>query len=125
MESKDIIKSLECCIKSSHLGECFENKCPLVSEKGCKVGKETLYPYALELIKNQQAFIKKYENIERADDKLIELQQAEIETAKTEAYKEFADKLNDNAVWLENHKVIFKIYVDKTLEELTERKEDK
>ena len=55
MTDNEIIKALECCIKSSHFGECFENKCPLVSEQGCKVGKETLYPYALDLINRLQA----------------------------------------------------------------------
>lgn len=55
MTDIEIKKALECCIKSSHFGECFENKCPLVSENGCKVGKETLYPYALNLINRLQA----------------------------------------------------------------------
>ena len=54
MTDNEIIKALECCIKSSHFGECFENKCPLVSEQGCKVGKETLYPYTLDLINRLQ-----------------------------------------------------------------------
>ncbi len=54
---EEVIKALECCVKSSHFGECFENNCPLVSENGCKVGKETLYPYALDLITRQKAEI--------------------------------------------------------------------
>lgn len=61
MTDNEIIKGLECCIKSSHFGECFENKCPLVSEKGCMVGKETLYPYALDLINRQKAEIERLE----------------------------------------------------------------
>lgn len=59
MTDKDIIKALECCIKSSHFGECFDNKCPLVSEKGCEVGKETLYPYVFDLINRQKAEIER------------------------------------------------------------------
>lgn len=50
----EVKKALECYIKSSHLGECFENECPLVSEEGCKVGKETLYPYVLDLINRKE-----------------------------------------------------------------------
>lgn len=48
---KDLIKALECCIKSTHFGECFENKCPFISEAGCEVGEEGLYPYLLEVVK--------------------------------------------------------------------------
>ena len=55
LTDSEIVKALECCIKSSHFGECFKNDCPLVSEQGCKVGKETLYPYALDLINRLQA----------------------------------------------------------------------
>ena len=54
-KDNEIIKALECCCKSSHFGECFKNQCPLVSENGCKVGEETLYPYLLDLINRLQA----------------------------------------------------------------------
>ena len=63
MTDNEILKALECCIKSSHFGECFENKCPLVSEEGCKVGKETLYPYAFDLINRQKAEIERLEKL--------------------------------------------------------------
>ena len=55
LKDNEIIKALECCCKSSHFGECFKNQCPLVSENGCKVGEETLYPYLLDLINRLQA----------------------------------------------------------------------
>jgi cytochrome c2 len=60
MTEAEIMKALECCIKSSHFGECFENGCPLVSEEGCKVGKETLYPHLLDLINRKNAEIEEY-----------------------------------------------------------------
>lgn len=60
MTDEQIKKALECCIESSNFGECFENKCPFVSENGCKVGKETLYPYVLDLINRQQSEIEDY-----------------------------------------------------------------
>ena len=52
---EEIIRALECCIKTDHFGDCFWNDCPFVSEHGCKVGKETLYPYVLDLINRQKA----------------------------------------------------------------------
>ena len=63
---EQIKKALECCVKSTHFGECFENKCPMVSEDGCAVGKETLYPYVFDLINRQEA------EIERLQDEIAE-----------------------------------------------------
>ena len=69
----EIVKALECCIKSSHFGECFKNDCPLVSEQGCKVGKETLYPYALDLINRKDAENERLQ--ETIDEQDIEIAQ--------------------------------------------------
>ena len=65
---EEVVKGLECCVKSSHFGECFENKCPLVSKHGCKVGKETLYPYALDLINRQKAEIQRLKGLIISND---------------------------------------------------------
>lgn len=110
----EVKKALECCIKSSHFGECFENECPLVSEKGCKVGKEqTLYPYALDLINryeeknsNLSSDLSSLQNdltsakaeVERLSREYFTYKirwakaTARIETAKAEAYKECIEK---------------------------------
>ena len=82
----EIVKALECCIESNHLGDCFWNDCPMISEKGCKVGEETLYPYALDLINRLQA-----EN-ERLNT-YLDIISHSTDKIKAEAYKEFADKL--------------------------------
>ena len=66
MTDNEIEKALECCIKSSHFGECFENKCPFASEEGCEVGKETLYPYLLDLINRLQAEKETFESRNKA-----------------------------------------------------------
>lgn len=121
MTDKEIVRALECCIKSTHFGECFENKCPMASEKGCKVGKETLYPYALDLINRYEAkierlqeYYKRYfdrnrtinelqENIEHLQGK-IDMYEEErkyhfemSKKAQSEAIKEFAERLTDRA----------------------------
>lgn len=90
----EIKKALECCIKSSHFGECFENECPLVSEKGCKVGRETLYPYALDLINRQEEEIKHLDiesDILKADvenlNRICDEVNAENESLKAEVEK--------------------------------------
>ena len=102
---EQIKKALECCVKSTHFRECFENKCPMVNEYGCAVGKETLYPYALDLINRQEAEkadlqdeIKcEKETNKHLNDEYIALlkkcncQEAEIERLQTEAdrYKRY------------------------------------
>ena len=68
----EVKKAFECCIKSSHFGECFENECPLVSEKGCKVGKETLYPYVLDLINRLE------HRIHQQEKTIMEIQNANL-----------------------------------------------
>lgn len=111
LTDEEIKKALECCIKSSHFGECFENQCPLVSEEGCKVGEETLYPYTLDLINHLQEENERLKNIlicfmgalgkVRNIDDIESISQIPIMTElnkgiraeiKAEAYKEFAEK---------------------------------
>ena len=107
LTDSEIVKALECCIKSSHFGECFENECPLVSKEGCKVGKETLYPYVLDLInrKDQENDSLKAE-VERLKETtknmsayvkgnnwgLVSFVEF-CKSLKAEAYKEFAERL--------------------------------
>ena len=57
MTDEQIVKALECCIKSDHFGECFANKCPMISEEGCKVWNDDhkLLNMLYDLIKRQQA----------------------------------------------------------------------
>ena len=112
MTDKEIIKALKCCIKSTHFGECFENKCPMASEKGCKVGKETLYPYALDLINRQQAEIERLRSMNQAKLDMIHDLRAEVEKLTVNmnalglgmkrekeradtAIKEFAERVKD------------------------------
>ena len=94
----EIVKALECCIKSSHFGECFDNKCPLVSEKGCEVGKETLYPYALDLINRLQAENERLKKeVKEHIKKSVAKRKYDKALIKAEAYKEFAERLKEKA----------------------------
>ena len=105
LTDNEIKKALECCIKSRHFGECFENKCPLISEDGCKVGKETLYPYALDLINRQKAEIERLSEytsgrvVQMLTERDVSEEIAEyfqfVEEIKAEAYKEFAERLKE------------------------------
>ena len=149
MTDNEIKKALECCIKSSHFGECFENQCPLVSEKGCKVGKETLYPYTLDLInrlkaenKSQSIMIKMlkgsiedYKNsyinqkaeIERLKESLnIELENFATEydnKIKAEAYKECIEKVKEE-INKHSYGVLHKIVINYKLDNLLKEKVD-
>lgn len=102
MTDKEIVRALECCIKSTHFGECFENKCPMASEKGCKVGKETLYPYALDLINRLQAEIERLnKEVETEIDKLNAEKNDVMyykDQLKSEAIKEFENLIVNNLI---------------------------
>ena len=98
---EQIKKALECCVKSTHFGECFENKCPMVSEDGCAVGKETLYPYALDLINRQEAEIEnlKTENQILSQKRMNIFEKCEaFERGRVKGIKEFAERLCEGRV---------------------------
>lgn len=142
MESKDIIKALECCSISDCFDKCkkcFYAECD--SDKGCIA---ELCEDSLDLIKNQQAEIEKLKkardyykkNRDEYQDKVMFIAnlcdeiQAELETAKTEAYKEFADRLKEKEEIVKNpfdctmELAVYVEDIDKTFNELTDRKED-
>ena len=120
MTEAEIMKALECCIKSNHFGECFENGCPLVSEEGCKVGEETLYPHLFDLLnrknaeckecgirtsesieKLQKQIAEKTADIERLEkailvqEFMLENQDYKIKKAMGGAIKEFAERVKE------------------------------
>ena len=133
MESKDIIKALECCKKM----KCA--KCPFTEVINCK---NKLIKKALNLLCVKEASIVSLQAVK-------EHQQAEIErltvlaelgsmrandyramrdkckTAKTEAYKEFADRLRQHKVYSDNVRfkgnVVDCIWITDILQELTEK----
>ena len=96
LTDKEIVKALECCIKSSHFGECFDNKCPLVSEKGCEVGKETLYPYALDLINRLQAEVNRLDN--ESDALLADIDFRDKEINELQEENEMLKKDNEHCL---------------------------
>ena len=99
MTDKEILKALECCSPGETYADCEKNGCPLYLgiTMGCKyIDKENqLYSDALGIINRQQAEIERLEKIRKADNNLITSLNKCYETAKAEAYKEFAEKLKE------------------------------
>ena len=101
MTDEQIVKALECCIKSDHFGECFANKCPMISEEGCKVWNDDhkLLNMLYDLIKRQQAEIEKLNkvkvfNITVSDTKeIMPILFCHEKELKNQAIKEFAERL--------------------------------
>ena len=95
MSDKDIIKALECCILYKQI--CSEN-CPLCDVKSCK---ENLRKHCLDLINRQKAEIERLTAmLEAAEDYLYPLPfknafDDELAKAKSEAIKEFAERLKN------------------------------
>ena len=107
---EETIKALECCTNYGKQEDCIG--CPIRSECNPNV----LEKYALDLIPRQKAIIEKSEKVEHFADKTIETANAEIERLekelmkcklekemlyqtveeiKSEAIKEFAEKLEN------------------------------
>lgn len=131
MTDAEIIRALECCT-NTHLYTCDD--CPF--NKKCE-SDENVLRYALDLINRQNEYIKKCDNLERVAEKTIETQKAELErlngllgewkkagykyadsfdSIKSEAVKEFTEKLKDKL----QHRALFSVNdtIDEILKEM-------
>ena len=128
MTDNEIIKALECCKRSVGAILCTSN-CPMYSECDSEDPMEDICGLALDLINRQKAEINKLkqendffrktitENAQRALEVTVE----EIETAKSEAIKEFAKRLKDNYCFTDRWgKIIVISTVDNLVKEMTE-----
>ena len=91
MTDNEIIQALKCCYDLDSSAICHQ--CPLYQTEECRDGYLGLQAY--HLINHQQAEIERLEKIRKADDNLITSLNKCYETAKAEAYKEFAEKLKE------------------------------
>ena len=124
---EQIIKALECCAKEED-GNCAIRGCPL--HKHCKKDIHTLEKSALDLINRQKAEIDRLkkenefhrktitENAQRALEVLVD----EIDKAKSEAIKEFAERLKEKTKLLPfaamPHTYVTGIDIDRLVKEM-------
>lgn len=85
MTDKDIIKALKCCSYDNY--QC--DNCPY-AYKTC-----TVYKDSIDLINHQKAEIERLRSMNRAKLATIHDLQIELKTAKSEAIKEFAERLKN------------------------------
>lgn len=99
MTDNEIIKALECCIDSSHFGDCFELGCPMASADGCDSYEDNkLLKSALDLINRQKAEIERLEEdneaLNSAVDSALDIVNSNYQIGRTAGIKEFWEKLN-------------------------------
>lgn len=118
MTDNDIIKALEICIGFVSGGEAMCNNCPLHDCDNCSSEK---LKQALNLINRQQAEIEKLEKAGNEAvscfnrmETLYKIKCKELEVVKTEAIKEFAEKLK---AYFEDE------FIDNLVKEMTEVKQ--
>ena len=129
MTDSEIIKALECCSTGETYADCEKNGCPLYLgiTMGCKyIDKENqLYSDALSLINRQQAEIEKLKGSTIVSN-IMESQRIKRE-AKAEAYKEFAERLNEEAQIADcfdsYNMVVGTHFIDNLLKEMVGEKE--
>ncbi len=102
MTYKEIIFSLECCEN----GKCSE--CSFAFKGGCILKLRTR---ALDLINHQQAEIERLESIISTDNQMIKSLNKCYEISKSEAIKEFADRLGNYKEYRYNENCDFVPYV--------------
>ena len=88
MTDNEIIKALDFC--EGYNGVSFCNDCPLFEEDNCIhiLARETR-----NLINRQKAEIERYKGV-------IKILEKDVKTAKSEAYKEFAERLKEGEVYM-------------------------
>ena len=96
MTDNDIIKALECCSKSSKLGDCIDNKCMLLGEYGCSDWMDNkLLKSALDLINRQKAEIERSQKETIEQSLKQEMYRTTVEEVRAEAITEFAEKVKE------------------------------
>ena len=99
MTDNEIIRALECCGTGDTYADCEKNGCPLYLgiTMGCKyVDKENqLYSDALDLINSQKVEIEQWKEEANEYQNLWCIAVDDIEKAKSEAIKEFAQRLKN------------------------------
>lgn len=132
MTDNEIIKALECCIKSANIGECLTLKCPLLGDYGCAISgdEEKLYEYALDLINRQKAEIERLKDFRKDGffnllgnclvySKNLKDYNDMRKGLKSEAIKEFAERLTGIFGFDELTGTVIKCHIDNLLAELT------
>ena len=144
MTDNEIIKALECCRVENAIGTCKMRDCPFATNWKCEIAERGTYPInklikqALDLINRYKAENEKL-NIElkamrgstnsykaeaerlqkaiKVQDIMIEQQDYKIEATKSEAIKEFAERIKAESYLNDG---VF--YIDKIVKEMTESK---
>lgn len=122
MTDKEIIKALECCAEDEW---CCNNNCPFFE----KCSKTLMAKSSLDIINRQQAEIERLKSVQLVQaNRIAELRGTKFEqinviqnlkqqliTSKSEAVKEFADKLK-NTYFIDSERLCCQ--VDKVLKEM-------
>ena len=115
MTDNEVIKALECC------GFEYGNRCSICPkyDGGNDFCQEELHRYALDLINRQKAEI---ERLEKALEEQYESSIIAMDVYKSEAIKEFAERLKLKLQWdteFENT-LVFETDIDNLVKEMTE-----
>jgi hypothetical protein len=108
MSDNEIVKALECCGKSSCKG------CPYLNKFPCN---EFFPKDALDLINRQKAEMERLNELLEIRHKVFETKCEELEVAKAEAYKEFAERLKAS-IYSKYDEVLYAYEIDNLLKEM-------
>ena len=108
MTDNEIIKALECCSYDNY--QC--DNCPY-AYKTC-----TIYKDSIDLINHQKAEIERLRSMNRAKLATIHDLQIELKTAKSEAVKEFADRLIAVSHPYADTQMVFEIQIKNLVKEM-------
>ena len=125
MTDNEIIKALECCSGDGEISYC--HKCKIYDIDNCQ---QILCQNALNLINRQQAEIERLQSmcqtLAECRDEALRAGVKAVRNAKSEAIKEFAERLKGKLQWdVEfDNKLVFESDIENLVKEMTEVNEN-
>jgi hypothetical protein len=117
----EIIKALECCVKAENIGDCMILECPLMGDYGCEISgeEEKLFSLALGYINRLKAENERLNELVVYNASCATSLHKELFKAKSEAIKEFAERLKAVSHPYADTQMVFELQIDNLVKEMT------
>ena len=116
MTDNEIIKAVECCLAKENCEVISCEKCPLEKQYECM---DIMFHQTLDLINRQKAEIEKYKSGMIANAEVVKTLINELKTAKSEAIKEFAERLKRERLVDRGYEILHEGTIGNLVKEMT------
>jgi hypothetical protein len=117
----EIEKALECCANAVVIGDCMTLNCPLMGDYGCEIdwADEKLFSLASDCINRLKAENERLNELVVYNASCATSLHKELFKAKSEAIKEFAERLKAVSHPYADTQMVFELQIDNLVKEIT------